>query len=138
MRLASLVGVVFVASAGAGCGTPTTAEVAGEVTVDGRPVDAGSVTFVPTDPNGRQFHAIVENGAYKVTHKRVPPALPGKYKVEVRWAKPTGKKVMTDGGEQDDRKEGLPAKYHAASELTADLGPGPRATQRLNLGRGAF
>jgi hypothetical protein len=43
--------------------------------------------------------------------------------VEVHWNKPTGKKVKDAWGEEimEEYKEGLPAKYHSASELTADV-----------------
>jgi hypothetical protein len=47
----------------------------------------------------------------------------GPYRVEIRWAKKTGKKYRDpDSGEiLDKRAEGLPPRYHLKSELTAEV-----------------
>jgi hypothetical protein len=43
--------------------------------------------------------------------------------VEIRWAKKTGRKYRdVDSGEiLDERREGLPARYHQKSELTVEV-----------------
>ena len=47
----------------------------------------------------------------------------GKHRVEIHWNKPTGRRVRDPYGEEitDEFKEGLPAKYHQSSELTAEV-----------------
>jgi hypothetical protein len=47
---------------------------------------------------------------------------PGKHRVQIYWAKKTGRKVPNgDGGMQDETAEGLPAKFNKNSELTATV-----------------
>jgi hypothetical protein len=53
-------------------------------------------------------------------------ATAGKYRVEIHWNKPTGKKIRNpmDKDEMiDEMIDGLPAKYHTNSELTAEVSP---------------
>jgi len=59
----------------------------------------------------------------KVTVEEEMGATAGKYKVKINWNKSTGKKVKDAWGEEimDETKEGLPAKYHADTALTADV-----------------
>lgn len=122
-----LVGSCFLAVACAmlpcsGCGRTGT-HIEGKVAFGGQPVAAGSIAFVPLDSSGQPFGDSIVNGAYKVDPKRGPA--PGKYKVEVRWPKPTGKKVKAeDGAMQDDYAESLPKKFHDQTTLTAEVKTG--------------
>ncbi len=98
--------------------------LSGKVTIDGQPIDFGSISFLPTEGGGERVSGgLIENGAYTVIEEQGANA--GKHRVEIRWRKMTGKKVRDpDSGEMyDQRQEGLPARYHSASELTADVGP---------------
>jgi hypothetical protein len=106
--LAGLVGL-------AGCGGSGQAAVEGTVTYDGQPID-GAIAFVGGE---RSAGAAVIAGKYEIPAETGP--LPGDYKVQIRWQKKTGKKFKTDAGEFDDAKEGLPAKYHDATTLTATV-----------------
>lgn len=94
--------------------------LAGKITIDGQPLDFGSISFIPADGQ-RVSGGLIENGAYGVTEENGANA--GKYRVEIRWQKKTGKqKRDNDSGEMfDERKEGLPDRFHAQSELTADV-----------------
>jgi hypothetical protein len=106
-----------------GCGGTGQVEVEGTVTYDGRPVPAGAIAFVAADGQGLNAGGTVLDGHYQIP-TRVGPK-PGKYRVEVRWAKPTGKKYRSETGAMlEVTEEGLPVKFNDKSELTADLKPG--------------
>ncbi len=119
--LMTLIGFVVVA----GCNNaPPPAEVVGTVTYDGQPVTTGIISFLPPDGNGQSSGGAINNGKYQVYPKAA--LAPGKYRVEIRWAKKTGEKNPNAGYGQspDVVVEGLPAKYNAESVLTADLKSG--------------
>jgi hypothetical protein len=94
----------------------------GKVTYDGQDVDAGTISFLPMGGDKQRVSGgVIEEGAYSVPE--ADGANAGKYRVEIRWAKKTGKQHY-DGELQmkvDDRQEGLPPKFHKQSDLTADV-----------------
>jgi hypothetical protein len=103
-----------------GCGQ-SRQSVHGSVTIDGTPMDLGMITFVPEDTSQTSVGGKISDGKFSLDATRGP--LPGKYRVEIRWAKKTGRKVPNgDGGMQDETAEGLPAKYNTDTELTATIG----------------
>ena len=56
--------------------------VRGTVTYKGEPVEAGKISFVPKDPNGRGATGTIENGAFTLTTiDRNDGAFPGEYRV---------------------------------------------------------
>jgi|SoiMethySBSTD1v2_1073268.scaffolds.fasta_scaffold1481692_2 hypothetical protein len=95
--------------------------LSGKVTVDGQPMEFGVISFLPQGEGGRVSGSPIKNGAYSIDEAMGPTA--GKYRVEIRWNKPTGRRVKDAYGEEimDEYKEGLPAKYHTSSELAADV-----------------
>jgi hypothetical protein len=95
--------------------------LSGKVTVDGQPLDWGSISFIPPSGDLRVSGDVIKDGSYSVPEEKGANA--GKYKVEIRWNKKTGKKKRDpDSGEMyDERLEGLPPRYHANSELSADV-----------------
>ena len=116
---------VFVVS---GCGGPPPGPdlgtVTGTVTLDGKPLADASITFTPA--NGRPSVGTTDaSGKYTLSYTiQKPGAMLGKHKVTITTQKPAS------GGEGDEpavrgREELLPAKYHAESELTADVQAGP-------------
>jgi hypothetical protein len=54
---------------------------------------------------------------------------PGNYRVEIRWAKPTGEKVKEPvyGHSPDIFAEAIPTKYNSESVLTVELTKGTNA-----------
>jgi hypothetical protein len=109
-----------------GCSQPGAAAVSGKVSYAGEPVDVGTITFIPASESGTKTGGLIDNGAYTVDAK-VGPA-PGTHRVEIRWAKPTGRKSKNEFGEEIQvRQEGLPDKYHIQSTLTAAIKPGKNA-----------
>jgi hypothetical protein len=106
-----------------GCGGGGVAEVEGAVTYDGQPVSPGIVSFLPADAGGKQGGGAILKGKYRVYPESV--LRPGKYRVEIRWAKPTGEKREVGYGQSPDVVvEGLPDKYNSQSTLTAELKAG--------------
>src|SRR5262245_8382688 len=114
--------IVFAALA-AGCSSSTTAAVQGKVSYGGEPIDVGTITFIPKSEGGIKTGGLIDNGAYSVEAK-VGPA-PGTHLVEIRWARPTGKKSKNEFCEEIQiRQEGLREKYHNQSTLTAEIKAG--------------
>jgi hypothetical protein len=96
--------------------------LSGKVTYEGQPIDFGSISFLPMGEGAQRVSGgLIENGAYVVPEEQGANA--GKHRVEIRWRKATGKKRRDpDSGEMyDERIEGLPARFHGESELTADV-----------------
>jgi hypothetical protein len=109
----------------AGCGSSKYSgekrfPLAGEVTFNGEPVDLGSITFIP-EGKGRPSGGVIENGKYEVPEEKGANA--GKHRVEIHWLKRTGRKLKDpESGEMyDERKEALPDKLHANSELSVEV-----------------
>jgi len=108
-----------------GCGGGDKVEVEGTVSYDGKPVQAGAIAFLSSDAkSGGSGGAPIIDGKYHVPVKE--GLKPGTYKVEIHWAKPTGKKFKSESGDTlDMTEEGLPEKYNLKSELKAEVKPGP-------------
>jgi hypothetical protein len=96
--------------------------LSGRVTYDGQPIDAGTISFIPQSPSGQRVSGgPIEDGAYSVPEERGANA--GPYRVEIRWQKKTGKQFRDrDSGDLiDERKEGLPPRFHAQSEMSVEV-----------------
>jgi hypothetical protein len=120
--LAGALAALLVAGCGGGRGS-----VSGTVKVDGQPVDAGDITFVPADgsKDSRAVGASITDGRYEIDAERGLVA--GSYKVQINWHKKTGKKAkdVADTGEiKDERKQVLPSNYNSATTLTYDVKAG--------------
>ena len=110
--------------------------LSGSATFDGEPIDLGSIAFIPAGGGGagsqRASGGVIQNGTYEIPREKGLNA--GMYRVEVRWLKKTGK-ILTDpmsGDKYDERKEALPPKFHAKSDLTIEI-PAPEDKHDLNL-----
>jgi hypothetical protein len=121
---------VSLAAAVAGCGDrgyegERRYPLGGKVTVDGQPMGLGVISFVPEEKGGRVSGGPIRDGAYSVPEAR--GAYAGKYRVVIHWNKLTGRKVKNPMFPEDlidEMKEGLPARYHDESVLTAEVAPG--------------
>jgi hypothetical protein len=97
--------------------------VEGRVTYDGQPIELGSITFLPDEDGKIKGGGIIVKGQYKVDPYY--GLNPGPHRVEIRWAKATGKKFKNEFGEVlDVRAEGLPDKFHTKSSMTASIRSG--------------
>lgn len=105
-----------------GCSGQKAASVHGQVTLDGEPVSAGSIVFLPAAAGGRKAAAAIEGGAYSIPASE--QLAPGSYRVEISWHKPTGRKIPSadPGMTMDETREAVPARYNSDSTLTAEIG----------------
>jgi hypothetical protein len=105
----------------AGCEKKSSPAAHGHVTLDGEPVAIGNIVFLPESMKGPKAAAAIENGAYALSPQ--DKLLPGKYRVEISWRKPTGKKIPSadPGITIDETREAVPAKYNTESTLIAQI-----------------
>lgn len=97
--------------------------VTGQVTFDGKPLEAGMIVFTPVDANVKAVGgAPIINGAYTIPggEKGLPP---GKYKVAITSGDNTKPKEETPGtgGQEGPGAERIPKQYNAETKLTADV-----------------
>lgn len=116
-------GVLLAASLAAGCGGPKTGEVSGTVRYDGKPVEQGSIAFIPADGNGPTAGGAITDGKYSV--QNVPA---GTAKVRINADKGGERKIIYDNPTKPTVEaatgELLPDKYNKATELRYDVRPG--------------
>jgi hypothetical protein len=113
-----MIGVLLVA----GCSAPTDkGAVQGTVTLDGAPLKAGIIRFVPTDGRTPTADAAIADGKFTAS---VPL---GEKRVSISAPKVVGKRKMyetPDSPTVDIVGELLPARYNVNSELTWTVEPG--------------
>ena len=102
-----------------GCGkSPIT--VSGKVTLDGNPVERGTITFEPQDKQTANAGGAITQGAYTV--KDIPP---GKKLVRITGLKVTGERlsIATDPNSKkiEDTVPIVPARYNDQSDLVRDV-----------------
>lgn len=94
------------------------ASVEGVVTLDGRPLESGSVCWYPLE-TGPAIGADIKNGKYKLNRKDGPVV--GDYRIEIRGPqKPTGKKVASTMNPKimvDEIADIVPDKYRFRSTM---------------------
>lgn len=101
-------------------------KVEGQVTLDGKPVDSGSISFEPADGAGAEFGGTITNGSYVA--EGPPTAKPGAKIVRIRASQKTGKQIPAGSpfpeGTMTDEVVTVPADYNDKSKLTADVKAG--------------
>jgi hypothetical protein len=115
--------VAIVLMAIVGCGGPVHEGVEGNVTLDGKPVDGGTISFIPTD--GRSASGAwgdITAGKYSLPAGHGPVA--GSYRVEIRWMRATGRMVSGFGTQAPELANVIPGRYNQTSELKASITPG--------------
>ena len=107
-----------------GCGATRSPSIHGQVTLDGEVVTNGNIVFLPAAAAGPKGAAAIEQGKYSIP--ATDKLLPGSYRVEISWHKPTGRKIASadPGMLIDETREAIPAKFNTASTLTVELGSG--------------
>jgi hypothetical protein len=110
-----------------GCGG-NVATIKGDVTLDGKPVETGTITFVPIEGTpGSGARAQVAKGVYSIDSAM--GTAPGTYRVEITARRKTGKKIPVGspapvGTMADEEVEALPARYNKSSTLKEVLKAG--------------
>lgn len=119
----------------AGCGGSPRVAVEGTVSVNGRPLEEGAITLIPlAGTPGASAGARIVKGRFSMPAAKGP--MPGRFRVEITAAGPTGRMVESD--EVPPRMvpefgQILPAKFNSKSELTAELPAGGRAKLDFSL-----
>jgi hypothetical protein len=102
------------------------ASVEGTVTVNGKPLDAGAINFVPIRPTtGPSAGAAIADGRYSIYGPKAP--LPGKYRVEIVGTRKTGKQspdMLSPGSTVEGIEQFIPDKYNVKSRLEVELRAG--------------
>jgi hypothetical protein len=119
MRLRAMLLSILTLALGflAGCG-PASATITGEVTVDGKPVENGVISYVPADGNGVPVTATILNGKYEVK------TVVGKKSVQISVPVVIGRRKESNSPDApivELTEESLPEKYHAKTELTFEV-----------------
>jgi hypothetical protein len=111
-------GVLVALLALSGCDAGTEGQVSGTVKVDGQPVEAGAIQFIPADGKTPTSGGEIKDGRYSV---KVPV---GVMKVSISAPKVVGKKKIyptPNSPEMPITKEALPERYNEQTELTLDV-----------------
>ncbi len=130
MRLVMTCGLAILVTCFSGCGGqpeyagPSRAAIKGKVTFAGTPVENGVIALIPESDKSRRAGGQILKGEYLVNESNGPNL--GTYRVEIRWPKSTGKKVVeSDSGvEIDEMTEAIPLRFNATSELTIEIKQG--------------
>jgi hypothetical protein len=138
LTFALLCGFLLLVMTGCGGASPDDRlPVQGTVTFDGQPLDGGVIVFLPqgegADKRIKTGGDIVK-GKYAVKAGKGPN--PGLCRVEITWKRKTGRKFANNdigGPPIDETTQGLPAKYHSQSILTAEIKPSGSNTFDFDL-----
>jgi hypothetical protein len=117
----------------AGCsGAPDGALVCGSVTLDGQPLDDGTIRFVPKDGQSTTAGGVVKNGNFELT---LPIA---DYRVEIVSTKilgGAGKASKHDLSSNPTVIQRIPDKYNTKSQLVLEAKAGVHQPQFELLSR---
>ena len=103
-----------------GCGEPTAATqaLAGQVTLDSKPLPAGVLSLVPVDGGSGIPPIDIVNGEFRCEKQLGPVA--GQYRVEINAYEKTGRVVEDPdiiGSRTEETRQVIPAKYNRNSTL---------------------
>jgi hypothetical protein len=98
---------------GCGRGGPELVPVRGTVTLDGKPVEGASVTFIPQFPGQPALGSTDARGKFTLkTHPHGNGAMPGTHKATVRKVETTGFLATEDGLSGGVAPEGIQQIWH--------------------------
>lgn len=126
--LAGLVLLGLVGCGGRGGDSLPRQPVEGVVTLDGAPVEKGTIQFMPTPGTAHATlaSAMIKDGKYSIPKDRGP--VPGGYRVIISAPDPKAPAVIDEdpGGEAPPPLPDLiPSQYNASSTLNAEIKAGP-------------
>ena len=122
------VGLMLIAIAGCGGGGIPRAAVEGQVTLDGVPIEKGSIFFRPTgETKGMSAGGPIANGRYELPADKGPVV--GTNLVEIHADRRTGRKVPVIVGDpregvKDEVVEAIPDRYNTQTKLTCQIDSG--------------
>ncbi|MDB5310792.1 MAG: hypothetical protein JWO38_4994 [Gemmataceae bacterium] len=110
-----------------GCSGDNRSEVSGTVSLNGRPIEEGSINFIPVEGNqGPGTGGIIRDGKYHIP--RANGVTAGKNRVEVRAFRETGRKVQDPtglpGALTTERVPAFPPEFNDKSTLVREVRAG--------------
>lgn len=123
--IAGLIKLAALSALCLGCGANESAEVRGKVSLDGQPLEEGTISFIPNTGSQNQAWAPIKGGAFVIEGSSGLGL--GVSRVEIRALRRTGKILPTSisGMEPDyEMQEVIPQRYNSASQLKAEIKPG--------------
>jgi hypothetical protein len=106
-----------------GCGNQGREAIEGTVTLDGKPLEKGYISFRPQPGTASpSAGADIANGKFSVASKG--GVLPGKFRVEITASRKTDKKIRDrlTGNMVPLEEQYIPARYNEDSKLEAEIG----------------
>jgi hypothetical protein len=134
--------LVLLALTLAGCGDPgdnlPRQPVSGNVTLDGKPVERGTISFQPTSELPTAAAVAINGGQYSIA--RAQGLVPGTYQVKISSTpQPAPEAVSADGSPPPPGKptpppkDLIPAKYNSSSTLSSEVKEGASNTFDFSL-----
>jgi hypothetical protein len=111
-----------------GCGDARRASMSGSVTLNGQPVNGGTISIIPeAATDSIAVWGDINNGHYSLSGGSGLTV--GTNRVEIRWPKTTGRKVALppparQGSLIEETVEVIPMRYNIQSELHVDIKQG--------------
>jgi hypothetical protein len=137
---ASTLSLAFLVTSLVGCGDsdklPREA-VSGSVSVEGKPLKTGLITFLPNESNTpTQGGAVVIEGKYTIPKNQ--GLVPGKYRIVITSPEDKGEIIFdktnnAPGLPPIPAKEVIPRQYNSESLLSADVAAGGKNVFEFNL-----
>ncbi len=126
-RVFVLISLLLISCPGCGPGNEQNRQpLSGQVTLDGDPLEAGSISFEPLDATGEAIRAgaAIQDGAFRIDQEKGLP--PGKYRVRISAGRPAGdadQPAKLPGAPRPVivPKSIIPAKYNMNSELEVEI-----------------
>lgn len=110
---------LLLALPGCGKGTGDSLTVQGHVTLDGKPLESGIITFLPADGKGASGGAEIVAGRYETQ------LAPGEKKVSILAERVTGTEWRDPGDPNSEtfevKRQYLPTRYNSATTLRATI-----------------
>lgn len=111
---------------GCGDGGPERATVLGSVSLDGQPVESGSIAFFPVEgTSGPSAGGTIEAGRYRVDSSK--GVVVGKSRIEINARRKTGKMIpdlMNPNAMMEEYVEGVPSQFNSESTLIREIESG--------------
>lgn len=113
-----------------GCGSNGRQAITGTVSLDGKPLETGSISFRSL-MNTTENHSggIIRDGVFEIPSQK--GLFPGKYSVTIQAFKPTGRTI--NDPEMGSRPEVVPVRFKESSGLEADISDGDSNHLEFNL-----
>jgi hypothetical protein len=106
-----------------GCGDSSGRQkISGEVSFKGKPVDQGSIEFLPGPGVASHAGAVIENGRYTITAEK--GLLPGLYAIKISWPDLQGRSDEAPGVPAAITMDLIPSKYNSKTTLTREIQQG--------------